>query len=417
MAELLTLDNLFTLLMLVFLQAVLGFDNLLYISIESKRVEASKQQMVRKVGIALAIVLRIVLLLVVLGAIDAFAEPFTSIHLGGLFEAELSVHALIVIGGGGFILYTAVKEIFHMLSIHELEEGAASRRPVARCGVGWIVAMNLVFSFDSILSAVALTDVVPVMALAIIISGVMMIVLADRVSEFLKKNRMYEVLGLFILFLVGVMLLSEGGHLAHIHLAGHAVEAMPKSTFYFVLIALVIVDIAQGRYQKLDLERQRGQTAAAEPAGEPRRGPQGASGRWSSKATKPMVSRPHFGQPLRQVRAASRAQGGRDRRPRAAWAPEGPLEGLPLGGRGHGVLADDPRIFRGADHLDEGAVDGGGLADEEPVGCGDGPRPEALADEQPAAGAELLAEGVDGRGQPRVARAEAWVAPRHTPRA
>ena len=269
MAELLTLDNLFTLLMLVFLQAVLGFDNLLYISIESKRVEASKQQMVRKVGIALAIVLRIVLLLVVLGAIDAFAEPFTSIHLGGLFEAELSVHALIVIGGGGFILYTAVKEIFHMLSIHELEEGAAppeARSPAV--AIGWIVAMNLVFSFDSILSAVALTDVVPVMALAIIISGVMMIVLADRVSEFLKKNRMYEVLGLFILFLVGVMLLSEGGHLAHIHLAGHAVEAMPKSTFYFVLIALVIVDIAQGRYQKkLDLERQRGQTAAAESAG------------------------------------------------------------------------------------------------------------------------------------------------------
>ena len=107
------------------------------------------------------------------------------------------------------------------------------------------------------------------MALAIIISGVMMIVLAgpgERVP--LKKDRMYEVLGLFILFLVGVMLLSEGGHLAHIHLAGHAVEAMPKSTFYFVLIALVIVDIAQGRYQKkLDLERQRGQTAAAEPAG------------------------------------------------------------------------------------------------------------------------------------------------------
>ena len=92
-------------------------------------------------------------------------------------------------------------------------------------------------------------------------SGVMMIVLADRVSEFLKKNRMYEVLGLFILFLVGVMLLSEGGHLAHIHLAGHAVEAMPKSTFYFVIGVLVIVDIVQGRYQKKLLHQERLQDA------------------------------------------------------------------------------------------------------------------------------------------------------------
>ena len=68
----------------------------------------------------------------------------------------------------------------------------------------WIVAMNLVFSFDSILSAMALTDVFWVMALAILISGILMIWLADRVSNFLKKNRMYEVLGLFILFVVGI---------------------------------------------------------------------------------------------------------------------------------------------------------------------------------------------------------------------
>ncbi len=265
MAELLTLDNLFTLLMLVFLQAVLGFDNLLYISIESKRVAPEKRKMVRQVGIGLAIVLRIVLLLVVIQAIEAFSEPFAQVHLPGVFEADLSIHALIVIAGGGFILYTAVKEIFHMLSIDDLAEGAVEQSPrSAGTAIAWIVAMNLVFSFDSILSAIALTKVVAVMATAIVLSGVMMIVLADRVSDFLQKNRMYEVLGLFILFLVGVMLISEGGHLGHIHLAGHAVEAMPKSTFYFVLIVLVVVDIAQGRYQKkLDLERERTRQARA----------------------------------------------------------------------------------------------------------------------------------------------------------
>ena len=257
MGDLLSIENLMTLLMLVFLQAVLGFDNLLYISIESKRVAEDKQAMVRKIGIALAIVLRIVLLFVVVKAIDAFQEPFWEPHIGDLFHGSINVHSLIVLAGGIFIIYTAFKEILHMLSIEHLEEGVKKGpgRSVASA-VAMIVAMNIVFSFDSILSAIALTDVFAVMALAIVISGVMMIVLADTVAEFLKKNRMYEVLGLFILFIVGVMLVSEGGHLAHLNIAGYPIEPMAKSTFYFVIVILVIVDIAQGRYQKrLDLER------------------------------------------------------------------------------------------------------------------------------------------------------------------
>ena len=110
--------------------------------------------------------------------------------------------------------------------------------------------MNLIFSFDSILSAMALSDVFWVMASAIIISGVLMIWLADRVSEFLQKNRMYEVLGLFILFVVGIMLLSEGGHLAHLHLFGNKITPMSKTTFYFVIGVLILTDIVQTRYQK-----------------------------------------------------------------------------------------------------------------------------------------------------------------------
>jgi len=89
-----------------------------------------------------------------------------------------------------------------------------------------------------------------VMSLSIVISGILMIVLSDHVSEFLRTNRLYEVLGLFILFIVGIMLVSEGGHLAHVSLFGQPVEPMAKSTFYLVLIVLVAVDIVQGRYQK-----------------------------------------------------------------------------------------------------------------------------------------------------------------------
>ena len=245
-----SIDNLLTLLMLTLLQAVLGFDNLLYISMESKRVAAADQQRVRKLGISIAIVLRILLLFILTEAIKFFEDPFVSLDSGPVHFA-MSGHALIVLVGGGFILYTAVKEIFHMLTPPDISQHAdGPKRVSVKKAVTMIVLMNLVFSFDSILGAIALTDVFLTMAVAVVISGLLMIWLADRVSQFLQKNRMYEVLGLFVLLLVGVMLLSEGGHLATLSFFGHHVEPMAKSTFYFVIAVLVLVDIVQGRYQK-----------------------------------------------------------------------------------------------------------------------------------------------------------------------
>lgn len=248
--DLFSIDNLLTLLMLTLLQAVLGFDNLLYISMESKRVAEHERQRVRRLGIGIAIVLRIVLLFVLIQAIGAFQHSFLDVDTLPL-HLQLSGHALIVLLGGGFIVYTAVKEIFHMLAPIDLEAlGEHAPRRSAGKAVAMIVLMNLVFSFDSILSAIALTKVFSVMATAVVISGVLMMWLSDRVSAFLQKNRMYEVLGLFVLLLVGVMLLSEGGHLAHLRFFDFPVEPMSKTTFYFVLAVLVIVDVVQGRYQK-----------------------------------------------------------------------------------------------------------------------------------------------------------------------
>jgi len=239
--------------MLTLLQAVLGFDNLLYISIESKRVAIESQSFVRKWGIGLAIVLRIALLFIVTAAIKHFQDPFMELHSGPI-QFSISVHSLIVLGGGAFVIYTAFKEIYHMLSVDDLHQDSGEAERSVANAMFWIVLMNLVFSFDSILSAIALAGdmeyAMAVMSLAIIISGCLMIALADHVSEFLKKNRLYEVLGLFILFIVGIMLVSEGGELAHVSLFGHHVEPMAKSTFYFVLIVLVAVDLVQGRYQK-----------------------------------------------------------------------------------------------------------------------------------------------------------------------
>jgi predicted tellurium resistance membrane protein TerC len=160
--------------------------------------------------------------------------------------------------GGVFLIRTAIKEIHHLLSTQDLhpEEGKSHAKRSVASALFWILVMNIVFSFDTVLSAVALTNHFLVMAVAIIISGILMVWLADHVARFLERNRLYEVLGLFVLLLVGFMLTAEGGHIAHISFFGFNVEPMSKTTFYFVLGALVIVDVLQGRFQKkLDREK------------------------------------------------------------------------------------------------------------------------------------------------------------------
>jgi predicted tellurium resistance membrane protein TerC len=250
LAELFTLEHLTTFLILTALETVLGFDNLLYISIEAKRTGEKSEAYVRRMGIFLAIGLRIALLFVVLKLIDLFQEPF--IHFDWIYATgAISGHALIVLVGGVFLIYTAMKEIYHLLATHELGQGqkGAPTRTVMSAFI-WIILMNIVFSFDTVLSAVALTKNFPVMAAAIIISGILMVVMADIVANFLKRNRMYEVLGLFVLLLVGFMLMSEGGHIAHLAFFGYPIEPMAKSTFYFVLFTLVVVEVVQSRYQR-----------------------------------------------------------------------------------------------------------------------------------------------------------------------
>ncbi len=251
MTELFTVENLMTLVVLTALETVLGFDNLLYISIEAKSVAPARRKYVRRLGMVLAIALRIVLLFVVLQLIAMFQEPLFGVDLP-IVAASFNGHSLIVLAGGAFLINTALKEISHMLVVRDFEheEGNGPEHAGVARALFWILVMNIVFSFDTVLSAVALTKNFIVMATAIVLSGIFMAALAEHVAGFLQRNRMYEVLGLFVLLLVGVMLLAEGGSIAHLAFFGYPVEPMAKSTFYFVVGALLIVDIVQGRYQK-----------------------------------------------------------------------------------------------------------------------------------------------------------------------
>ena len=280
MIDLFTLENLGNLLMLCFLQAVLGFDNLLYISIESQRAPVAQQRSVRYWGIIIAVALRVVLLFTMVQLIDALSEPFYIFHWDGILTGGVNFATVVFLFGGIFIIYTAVKEISHMLSLDHLHtdvEGKSGKS--AAQVIALIVFMNLIFSFDSVLSAIAITDVFPILAAAILLSGAAMLVLADGVTAFLQKNRMYEVLGLFILLIVGVVLIGEAGvaaahamesaaavdevasHTAHdndlaLKIFGYALVPMSKTTFYFAVIVLFAVEIIQSGYKrKLEAER------------------------------------------------------------------------------------------------------------------------------------------------------------------
>ncbi len=265
-AELLTFENLGNLVMLCFLQAVLGFDNLLYISIQSQRAPAARQKAVRFWGIIIAVALRVVLLFTMIQLIGALSEPFFVFDMPGLLEGGVNFATVVFVVGGIFIMYTAVREIAHMLSIHHLDTDLGNGRAMSAARVvGLIVMMNLIFSFDSILSALAITDVFPILAFAILLSGAAMLVLADGVTKFLERNRMYEVLGLFILLIVGVVLLGEAGpaaaHAVHddglqIRILGYELVPMSKTTFYFSVVVLVLVEAVQSGYsRKLAAER------------------------------------------------------------------------------------------------------------------------------------------------------------------
>ena len=260
-----------TLFMLILLQAVLGFDNLLYISLESKRAPERAQSRVRKLGIGIAMALRIILLFLLISMIEKFQSTWFSPGWKDVIEGEFNLHAIIVLLGGAFIIYTAMKEIFHMIAVNDFEKDGEKREPASSKNViTKIVVMNLVFSFDSILSAIALTsrgsEQMPgafwIMMIAILSGGLLMILLADRVTEFLTRNRMYEVLGLFILFVVGILLVSEGGELAKLKLGGHEIHAMSKATFYFVISVLVLTEIVQSRYKKKLLQQKKAQVTS-----------------------------------------------------------------------------------------------------------------------------------------------------------
>ena len=152
------IENITTLLFLILLQAVLGFDNLLYISLESKKAPNNQQAMVRKIAIGLAVFFRIALLFTLVESIKYFQDPIFSLNIENIVTGTFNIHSLIILIGGIFLIYTSIKEISHMLVSHNFEYSISDASVSPTKLILWIAMINLVFSFDSILGAMALTD-------------------------------------------------------------------------------------------------------------------------------------------------------------------------------------------------------------------------------------------------------------------
>jgi predicted tellurium resistance membrane protein TerC len=206
---------------LVIMEVVLGIDNLVFISILSNKLPVEQRARVRRLGIGLALIMRLGLLATI-GFIVALVHPVFDLGIVGpltehgepMFETSFSWRDLILIAGGLFLLWKATKEIHHTVdptpSDHDLLDKKATVINNAGAAIIQIILLDLVFSVDSILTAVGMTDHVPIMMVAVIIAVTVMLLASTPLANFIEKNPTVVMLALGFLLMIGMVLIADG---------------------------------------------------------------------------------------------------------------------------------------------------------------------------------------------------------------
>lgn len=219
------------LLTLTFLEIVLGIDNILFISIVSKGLPPVEQKRARNLGLSLALIMRIALLFGITYIIR-FTNPLFT-----LFEVDLSGRDLVLMAGGIFLVFKSVVEV------HNKMEGAASSKEAKTASftkvIVQIVLLDMIFSFDSILTAIGLTEQLILMVIAVVISMIVMMAFAGAISDFIHKHPTLEILALSFLILIGFMLFIEGWH-----------YHVPKGYIYFAVFFALVIELINMRIRK-----------------------------------------------------------------------------------------------------------------------------------------------------------------------
>lgn len=234
MEFLLTTEGIISLLTLTFLEIVLGIDNIVFISITAGRLPLADQSKARTLGIALALIARLALLLGV-SWIIGLKEPFITVG-----EFALSFRDLILLLGGLFLLWKSTTEIHA-----KLEGGSEHLKDVKvmtlKAAVVQIILLDVVFSFDSILTAVGLVENVVIIVMAIVISLVVMLVFAKKISDFINRHPAMKLLAISFLMMIGMLLVVEA---LHFH--------VPRGYVYFAMAFSLGIELLNMRIQKAE---------------------------------------------------------------------------------------------------------------------------------------------------------------------
>ncbi len=246
------------LLTLTFLEIVLGIDNIIFISLASNKLKKDDRKKAVNIGLLLAMVMRIVLLfgITLLVAMEA---PFWHINLSWI-KAGISGQSLILFAGGIFLLYKSVHEIHEKVDLTGEEEQDVKEKSSSSLSkaIVQITLINVVFSFDSILTAVGMTnglsddpnDALILMIIAVVISVLIMMLFANPVGDFVNKHPSLQILGLAFLILIGFMLIAEAAHLAHLRIFNSEVGTIPKGYLYFTIAFSLFLEFLNFKLRK-----------------------------------------------------------------------------------------------------------------------------------------------------------------------
>lgn len=238
-----------SLVTLTFLEIVLGIDNIVFISITTNRLPEEKQHIGRKLGLAGALVMRCLFL--------CFASWL--VHLQntlfelnfGFYAHEFSFRDLVMLAGGAYLVYKGIAELKDMLQLKEAkselsEEHKADHQLQLPQAVGTIMVMDIVFSIDSVITAVGLAQHLIIMILAVIVAVLLMMVFIDQISDFINKNAEMKILALVFIAAIGVMLVLESfGINTGIEVLDMHLE---KLMLYFAMLFAVILELIQMRF-------------------------------------------------------------------------------------------------------------------------------------------------------------------------
>jgi predicted tellurium resistance membrane protein TerC len=233
MEQLLTMENLLALLTLTAMEIVLGIDNIVFLAILSGRLPAEQQRRARRIGLFLAMFMRILLLLT-LSWIMRLTRP-----LFAVLGHAVSGRDLILLVGGVFLIAKATWEIHDKIEAHEHEGPTGAVAASFGAAIAQIVALDIIFSLDSVLAAVGMARHLAVMVAAVVVAVGVMLVFADAVCHLIERHPTLKMLALSFLMLIGVMLVAEG--------SGRHIE---KGYIYFAMAFSLVVELLNMRVRR-----------------------------------------------------------------------------------------------------------------------------------------------------------------------